>query len=185
MKLIVGLGNNGDKYKNTRHNVGFLVIDEIGKNIDLTFKDVPSSSYSTTFINGEKVIFAKPKLYMNNSGKVIKGMLDYFKINISDLLVIHDDKDQEIGKHKIVFKSSHGGQNGIRDIINNLNSNEFVRLKIGIGHNDKIDTANYVLGKLSKDQKEILNSNMFKYIQIAKDFVELDFVKLTNKYNGK
>ncbi len=185
MKLIVGLGNIGDKYKNTRHNLGFLVIDKLAKELDLNFKEVPSSSYASTFINGEKVIIAKPKLYMNNSGKVIKGMLDYYKIDISDLLIIQDDKDQKIGDYKIVFKSGHGGQNGIRDIIDNLNSNEFVRLKVGIGSDEKIDTGNYVLGNWTSEQKEVITNDLHKYVNIAKDFVDLDFIELTNKYNGK
>ena len=185
MKLIIGLGNAGDKYKDTRHNLGFLVIDEIAKNLELTFKETPSSSYSTTFINGEKIIFGKPKLYMNNSGKVIKGMLNYFKIDNKNLFIIQDDKDQEIGKYKIVSKSGHGGQNGIRDIIDNIGTNEFTRLKVGIGSDKNIDTANYVLGKWTKEQKKIVNENMETYVNITKDFIELDFTKLANKYNGK
>ena len=184
MKLIVGLGNIGTKYKDTRHNLGFLVVDKLVEELDLTYKEVPSSSYVSTIINGEKIIYAKPKLYMNNSGKVIKGMLDYFKIDIKDLLVIQDDKDQEIGQYKIVFNSGHGGQNGIRDIIDNLKSKEFTRLKIGIGSNDNIDTANYVLGKWTKEQKETINNNMRKYMEIVKDFNDLDFTKLANKHNG-
>lgn len=185
MKLIVGLGNYGNQYDNTRHNVGFLIVDNIINLLKLSYKEEPSAFYATTKINGEKIIFAKPKLFMNNSGKVIKGMSSYFKIDIEDIFIIVDDKDQEIGKFKIIKNSGHGGQNGVRDIIENFKSKDFSRLKIGIGSDPKINTANYVLGKWTKHQKDIIDKNISIYSNIALDFIELPYEKLTNKYNGK
>ena len=184
MKLIVGLGNNGKEYENTRHNLGFLVIDELAKDLNIKFKEEGSAYYGSEIINGEKVILAKPKLFMNNSGQVVKGMLNYFKIDIENLFVIQDDKDQEVGSFKIVKSSGHGGQNGIKDIINHLNSNEFVRLKVGIGSNPQIDTSHYVLGKWTKEQIKIINNLKPTFVNIAKDFIEEDFISLSNKYNG-
>lgn len=185
MKFIVGLGNIGDQYKETRHNLGFLVINELEKRWNLSFKHEASASYATHFINGEKIIIAKPSLFMNNSGKVIKGMMDYFKIEEEDLIVFVDDKDQDMGKIKIVQKGGHGGQNGIRDLINHLGHNEFLRVKGGIGNNPKMETSNYVLGKWTKEQKEILPNFISRLSDIAEDFVNgKDFVELANKHHA-
>lgn len=184
MKLIVGLGNIGDQYKDTRHNLGFLVIDQLEKEWSLSFKHEASASYATTFINGEKVLVAKPSLFMNNSGQVIRGMMDYFKIDEEDLLIFVDDKDQDMGKIKIVQKGGHGGQNGIRNTIDHLGHNEFLRVKGGIGNPGSKDTANYVLGKWSKEQKELLPSFLDRLKDVAIDFVDgRSFVELTNKHN--
>ncbi len=184
MKLIVGLGNIGDQYKDTRHNLGFLVIEELKSRFDLDFKNEASATYATKHINGEKIIFAKPNLFMNNSGHVIQGMLNYFKIDIDDLLIFQDDKDQEMAKFKIVNSGGHGGQNGIRNTIEQLGTNNFLRVKGGIGSDRNIETANYVLGKWSKEQKEKLPSFIKKLADVAQDFINGDeFIKLTNKHN--
>ncbi len=186
MKLIVGLGNIGDQYKDTRHNLGFLVIDELAKRFNLQFKHEASASFATEFVNGEKVIFAKPSLFMNNSGQVIRGMLDYFKIDDEDLLIFVDDKDQLMGNLKIVQKGGHGGQNGIRNTIDHLGHNEFLRVKGGIGSEYEIkDTANYVLGKWSKEQKEALPNLVSRMSDIAEDFIGgMSFVELANKHHA-
>lgn len=185
MKLIVGLGNIGDQYKETRHNLGFLVIDELEKRWNLTFKTEFSASFATHFINGEKVIIAKPSLFMNNSGQVIMGILSYFKINIEDLLIFVDNKDQDMGTIKIVNKGGHGGQNGIRNTIYHLKTNEFLRVKGGIGSNTLIGTSNYVLEKWDKEQSKVLTYFVKGLADIADDFFKMNFQELTNKYNGK
>ncbi len=186
MKLIVGLGNIGDQYKDTRHNLGFLVMDELEKRWSLTFKHEPSASFATHFINGEKIIIAKPSLFMNNSGQVIRGMLDYFKIDDKDLIIFVDDKDLPMGKLKIVNKGGHGGQNGIRNTIDHLGHNEFLRVKGGVGSEFEIkDAANYVLGKFSKEQKEVLPTLIKRLADIAEDFADgMEFVELTNKHHA-
>ena len=130
MKLIVGLGNIGDQYKDTRHNLGFLVVDELDKRWNLSWKHEASASFANHFIEGEKVIVVKPNLFMNNSGQVIRGIMDYFKIDLEDLIIFVDDKDQDTGKIKVVNKGGHGGQNGIRNTIDHLGTNEFIRVKI-------------------------------------------------------
>ncbi|BDU67400.1 MAG: peptidyl-tRNA hydrolase [Candidatus Tyloplasma litorale] len=186
MKLIVGLGNFGNEYKRTRHNLGFLVIDELEKRWNLSFKEEPSAFYSTLFINEEKIIIAKPKLFMNNSGKVIKGIANYFKVDLNDLIIFVDDKDQDMGSIKIVNKGGHGGQNGIRNIIENFKSNDFLRVKGGIGSDKNIATSSYVLGKWNEEQLKILPNLVSKLADIAEDFVQgKNFNELTNKYNEK
>ncbi len=186
MKLIVGLGNIGDQYKDTRHNLGFLVIDELAKQYDLNFKNEASATYAIKHIDGEKIIFAKPNLFMNNSGHVIKGMLNYFKIDVDDLLIFQDDKDQDMSAIKIVNTGGHGGQNGIRDIIDQLGTNNFLRVKGGIGFNSNIETSKYVLGKWDKTQKESLLNFINELTNIARDFINGNsFLELANKYNGK
>ena len=185
MKLIVGLGNIGEEYKYTRHNLGFLVIDELSKRWNLSFKKEASASYAKHMINGETIIVAKPSLYMNNSGQVIKGIMNYFKIDVKDIIVFSDDKDQTMGSIKIVNKGGHGGQNGLRDIINQLGTNEFLRAKGGIGSNQKQNTADYVLGKWSVEQRKELPFLCSRLADVAQDFLSISFVELANKYNGK
>ena len=184
MKLIVGLGNPGKEYENTRHNVGFEVIDRylINKNIKIG-KNKFDGLYEDTIINGEKVIFLKPQKYMNLSGEVVKKYVDYFNIDISDILVIHDDLDQNIGKIKLKQDSSSGGHNGIKNIEFNLSSKNYKRLKIGISNNKNIDTKDYVLGKFSKEERKILDEVINLCLNIIDDYLKLDFDKLMNKYN--
>lgn len=184
MKLIVGLGNPGKEYENTRHNVGFDVIDKY-----LNYKNIFSSKskfdgiYFESNINNEKVIFLKPQKYMNLSGEVVRRFVDYFKIKVEDILVIHDDLDQEIGKIKLKQNSSSGGHNGIKNIESNLNTKNYKRLKIGISNNKTIDTKDFVLGKFNKNDRNIIDNTIDICLNIIDDFFILDFDKLMNKYN--
>ena len=149
MKLIVGLGNPGKEYENTRHNIGFMVIDNYLKNEK--FKTKFNGMYLKKVINNEEVIFLKPLSYMNLSGEVVKKYVNYFKINLSDLLIISDDLDMPCFKIKLKYKGSSGGHNGLKNIIQNINTEEFKRLKIGISNNLNIDTKSYVLIKLNQE----------------------------------
>ena len=137
MKLIVGLGNPGKEYENTRHNIGFMVIDNYLKNEK--FKTKFNGMYLKKVINNEEVIFLKPLSYMNLSGEVVKKYVNYFKINLSDLLIISDDLDMPCFKIKLKYKGSSGGHNGLKNIIQNINTEEFKRLKIGISNNLNIE----------------------------------------------
>lgn len=184
MKLIVGLGNPGKEYENTRHNIGFNVIDRyLDKyNID-NMKEKFGGLYIQTIINGNKVILLKPQKYINLSGEVIKKYIDFFKIDISDILIVHDDLDQELGHIKLKQNSSSGGHNGIKDIEKNLGTKEYKRLKIGISNNKSIDTKDYVLGKFTKDDKIVIDKSISECINIIDDFYTLTFNELMNKYN--
>ncbi len=184
MKLIVGLGNPGKEYYNTRHNIGFDVIDNYLNENNLTLeKSKFNGLYTQTIINGEKVIFLEPQKYMNLSGEVVKKYVDFFKINIEDILIIHDDLDQELGKIKLKQNSSSGGHNGIKNIELHLGTKDYKRLKIGISNNKNVDTKDYVLGKINKEDRGIIDKSIKISSNIIDDFIKMDFSELMNKYN--
>ena len=184
MKLIVGLGNPGSEYENTKHNMGFRAIDAFAttKNVKIS-KNKMNGLHEIININGEKVILLKPQLYINLSGDVIKKYVDFYKINIEDILVIVDDLDTEIGKIKIKYKGSSGGHNGLKNIEQNLKTNEYKRIKIGISNNKTIDTKDYVLSNFSKQEKEIIDSKIEEIPKILDDYFTMSFDKLMSKYN--
>lgn len=181
MKLIVGLGNPEKEYENTRHNIGFMVIDNYLKNEK--FKTKFNGMYLKKVINNEEVIFLKPLSYMNLSGEVVKKYVDYFKINLSDLLIISDDLDMPCFKIKLKYKGSSGGHNGLKNIIQNINTEEFKRLKIGISNNLNVDTKSYVLSKFNQEELEKLHKKFEITNNIINDFINLDFEKVMSKYN--
>lgn len=180
MKLIVGLGNLGKEYENTRHNIGFMAIDNYLKNE--SFKEKFSSLYIEKTINENKVIFMKPTTFMNNSGIAVKQIMDYFKISVEDVLIIYDDMDFNIGTYKIKKDGSSGGHNGMKSIINYLGTEDVKRLRIGISKHDN-DAISYVLGKFSTTEKEIINNILDKVNNIIDDFIVMDFERLMSKYN--
>ena len=185
MKLIVGLGNPGMEYKNTRHNVGFMVIDNYVKKINVNWKKKFNGQYAKVVIDGNDYILLKPLSYMNLSGTVVKKYVDYFKIKISDILVIQDDMDLTCGKIRIKKGGSSGGHNGIQNIIDELKSTDFKRFKIGIDKNQDIDVVSYVLGKFNKNEKEFIGKAIDLSSYVINDFLSIDFDKLMNKYNGE
>ena len=183
MKLIVGLGNKGYEYKRTRHNAGFMAIDECLKKYGLELnKSKFDGLYCEALINGEKVLFLEPQKYMNLSGDVIIKYINYFKIDINDILIIHDDMDLEVGNFKIRYKGGSGGHNGLKNIETNLKTNEYKRIKIGISKNN-IDMVDYVLGKFSDEELEKINRVIKIIPDIINDFITLSFENLMNKYN--
>lgn len=182
MKLLVGLGNPG--YDNTRHNTGFMVIDELLKEKKInTPKSKFKGEYYEYIDNGEKIIVLKPMSFINLSGQVIKKYVDYFKINIEDVLIVYDDMSMELGKIRLREKGSPGGHNGINDINSNLGTDIYKRLKIGIG-NSEIDAADYVLGKFSSTERKIIDEAVIKAVEICMKFNEKNFDELKNEYNG-
>lgn len=184
MKLIVGLGNPGKEYEGTKHNMGFMAIDKYAasKNIEIN-KSKFNGLYTEFNNNGEKIILLKPQMYINLSGDVIKKYVDFYKIDINDILIISDDLDLEIGKIKLKYKGGSGGHNGLKNIEANLKSNEYKRIKIGISNNKQIDTKDYVLGKFSPENKKIIDEIISKIPQILDDYLVLKFDNLMNKYN--
>ena len=153
MKLIVGIGKSRKEYSNTRHNMGYYFLNNYleHKQINLA-KTKYDGFYADTIINGEKVIFLEPLSYMNLSGEVIQKFIKFYKINIEDILIIVDDLDTPVGKFKLKYKGTSGGHNGLQNIENHLNTNEYKRLKIGISNNKNIETKDYVLSKVSKEK---------------------------------
>ena len=184
MKLIVGLGNPGKEYENTKHNMGFKAIDEIAKSLNIEInKNKFNGLYNEINYKGEKIILLKPQMYINLSGDVIKKYVDFYKIDINDILIISDDLDMETGKIKIKYKGSSGGHNGLKNIEANLKTNEYKRIKIGISNNKKIDTKNYVLSKFSKEEENTINETIKLFPKIFEDYLNISFDNLMNKYN--
>ena len=183
MKLIVGLGNPGKEYENTRHNIGFFMIDSYLGNVD--WKEKFNGLYYQTVIFSEKVIFLKPCMYINLSGEVIRKYVDYFKIDISDIFIIHDDLDLDTGMYRLRATGRSAGHNGLKNIEKCLGTQEYKRLKIGISNNKNIDTKDYVLGKISSDDMKEFNNISRTVNSIIEDFVKDDFNILMNKYNHK
>lgn len=186
MKLIVGLGNIGKEYDNTRHNVGFIMLDSLAKAKKVEFSNTKfGGRYAQYVENGEKIILLKPEKYMNLSGEVVEAFVNYFKIDISDLLIISDDLDMPVGKIKIKYKGSSGGHNGLKNIILHLKTEEFKRIKIGISNDKLLDTKDYVLGKFSQEDKKIIDDISNQFPTMIQDYLTLDFDKFMNRYNKK
>lgn len=183
MKLIVGLGNPGNEYDKTRHNIGFMFFDSI-LNDKFSLNKKFNAMELTTNINGEKVLFVKPLSYMNLSGEVVNKYVNYFDIALDDILVIQDDLDMNVGKYKFLFNHGDGGHNGIKNIILNLGSKSFLRLKVGISKSTG-DTKNYVLGKFSNEEIKIINNSFDLLKDVVYDFVVLSRDSLVNKYNSQ
>lgn len=187
MKLIVGLGNPGKEYQNTRHNIGFNFIDYYinYKNINDNWSKKFDGLYINTVINNEKVIFLKPQTYMNLSGDSVRKAMDYYNIENNNLLVVSDDMDLLVGNYKLKMNGSCGGHNGLRDIENKIGTSEYKRLKIGISNDKSIDSKDYVLGKLSKEEKNTIE-NLYKNLcTVLDDYFEMPFQDLMSKYNHK
>lgn len=187
MKLIIGLGNPGKEYENTRHNIGFNVVDNyiLKKRFSGNWKNKFNGLYFEVNVGKEKVIFLKPQSYMNLSGGVVKKFIDFFKINIDDILVISDDLDLLVGNFKLKEKGSSGGHNGLKDIEKCIGTSIYKRLKVGISNDKKCDTKDYVLGKISKDDMEVYKSLYSVFENIIDDYFSINFSNLMNKYNQK
>lgn len=184
MKLIVGLGNPGKEYDKTRHNIGYMVIDNFAKthNFSIEKKKFNGLFYKYSY-NNEIVLFVKPLSYMNLSGEVVKKYLRWFRIKTSDILVISDDLDQPFGKIKLKEKGSSGGHKGLQSIEDNIKTDSYKRLKIGISNNKNIETKDYVLGKLNKKEQEDFSLVLEVTNKILEDFITIDFEKVMSKYN--
>lgn len=180
MKLIVGLGNPGKEYEMTRHNIGFNFIDFYLQGV--SYKEKFESLIYEKNINGERVIFLKPLTYMNESGRAVKKVKDYFKINLEDILLIYDDMDFDVGTFKLRKNGSAAGHNGVKSVIQYLGTEEFKRIRIGISR-EKENKVDYVLGKFDKTDEEKLKI-VFKQVSlIINDFMIMDFDRLMSKYN--
>lgn len=184
MKMIVGLGNPGKDYENTRHNLGFIVLDNFAKSLGVSInKEKFKALYIDTFVNGEKVLLVKPMTYMNLSGETVQGFVNYYDLDYSDILVISDDLDLPFLSYRLRLFGSSGGHNGLKDIERCLGSNKFRRFRIGISNNKTVDTKDYVLGKFSKNDIDDIEKFLPKTVDILNDFVKIDFERLMSKYN--
>ena len=186
MKLVVGLGNPGAKYKGTRHNVGFMTMDEVAYQEKFDFdKALFDAVFAQMQIGGEKVIFMKPLTFMNLSGEAIRPLMNYFKIGIEDLLVVYDDMDLPVGKIRLRQKGSAGGHNGIKSIISCLGTSEFNRIKVGVGRpKDGRTVVGHVLNRFEKEEEEDIIFAVQKSVDAIRSWIDTDdFVKTMNQFN--
>ena len=166
--------------------MGFMFIDEYAKSKGVEINKKKFNGLYIDFVNnGEKTILLKPQTYMNLSGESVRAFVDFFKIDIKDILIISDDLDMPIGKIKLRLTGSSGGHNGLKNIELHLSTQEYKRLKIGISHNKEVDTKDYVLGNISKENKQIIEDLKKIVNNLIDDFYKLDFDKLMAKYNHK
>jgi len=182
MKLVVGLGNPDKKYENTRHNCGFMALDYYATKNNLTYKKKYDSFYAENIVNNEKIILVKPLTYMNLSGNAVRKFVNFYNIELENILVIYDDVDFELGKFKIKRAGSSGGHNGINSIINVLGTKNIQRIRIGISKT-KEELISYVLGNFSKEENQKINEIMPIISNIIDDFSNNDINKLMEKYN--
>ena len=184
MKLIVGLGNPGKEYAGTRHNCGFMVIDRLASKLNV---DVDQNKfkglYAKVTYHGEDIILLKPQTYMNLSGESVNAMMNFFKIDKEDLLVIYDDLDMPVGKLRLRKTGSAGGHNGIKNIIAHLNSQDFKRIRVGIDRHKYMNVADYVLSRFSKVESEAIEQGIENAANAVLDYLDNDFNHAMNYYN--
>ncbi|HEY9575625.1 MAG TPA: aminoacyl-tRNA hydrolase [Lachnospiraceae bacterium] len=188
MYLIVGIGNPGKKYEQTRHNAGFDVIDELIEKYSIAQAGKKFQAlYGKGSIENEKVILAKPLTYVNLSGESIREMVDYFKIDVkNELIVIYDDIDLEPGQIRLKRKGSAGGHNGIKSIIDHVKTQEFMRIKVGVGAKPKgWDLADHVLGRFSKEDRIKVEDAMKRSVEAVASILTDGIDTAMNRYNKK
>ena len=185
MKLIVGLGNIGEKYCFTRHNVGFMVVDKWALKNDITFREEKRLKCMLTKFrrNGEDYMLIKPTTFMNLSGDAVIAVMNYYKINVEDVIIIYDDLSLPIGKMRFRANGSDGGHNGIKSIIKNLGTSNIARLKVGIGPQPPIPAENFVLQNFSKEQLEILKEVLNRAIDGVICYFDTGIQKAQNDFN--
>ncbi|MDA8235809.1 MAG: aminoacyl-tRNA hydrolase [Clostridia bacterium] len=187
MKLIVGLGNPGSRYEATRHNVGFLVIDRLARELGVTVnKNQNQAMVGQGRFGPDKVLLVKPQTYMNKSGEAVGSLAGYYKVEPEDVIVIYDDLDLEPGRLRIRAKGSAGGHNGIKSIISHLGTEEFPRIKVGIGRPvPGMNSADYVLGFINKEDWPVLDQALNSAMDAVKEIIQHGIIQAMNLYNRK
>ncbi|RMG85277.1 MAG: aminoacyl-tRNA hydrolase [Chloroflexi bacterium] len=184
--LIVGLGNPGLKYAKTRHNIGFMVIDELARrhNIEVATKE-RKALVGDGLIHGKRVLLAKPQTYMNASGESVRALVDFYKIELERIIIIHDDLDTPFGKLKIRKNGGHGGQNGVRNIIQHLGTRDFARIRCGIGRPPgKMDPVDYVLQPFSAEQQMTATELIERAANAVETWLQEGIEIAMSRYNG-
>ena len=184
IKMVVGLGNPGKEYDNTRHNVGFEVIDLLAKSLGI---EVKQKKFGALFGQGvfadKKLILFKPYQYMNLSGQPVATAAGFYKLDLDDLLIVSDDMAIDCGRIRLRSKGSAGGQKGLADVISKLGSNNVSRLRIGIGASKFADSSAYVLGRIDSDQRPMINEAIERSAKAVLSWVEHGIDKAMNEYN--
>ena len=185
MFLIVGLGNPGKKYEDTRHNIGFKAIDLLAERNDINVSKLKFNAvYGDGFFGRQKVILLKPQTYMNNSGQAVGEIMNFYKISPENLIVLVDDIDIEAYTVRIKAKGSAGTHNGMKSIINHIKDRNFPRVKIGVGKNDMgMDLANFVLSSFPKSDSSKVEEVLLTSAEAVEEIVKTDVNKAMNKFN--
>lgn len=187
MYVIVGLGNKGKEYDNTRHNVGFMFIDELAERLNI---NISSNKFDALcgqgFYNGKKVLLVKPQTYMNLSGNSVAQVCNYYKILLNtNLMVAYDDTALPLGNLRIRQSGSAGGHNGMKSIINALKGDSFIRIRLGIGEKTTDDLADYVLGRMTSSENIRMKEVLEGAVDATLMMIEKDAAAAMNKYNTK
>ncbi|MDD3137365.1 MAG: aminoacyl-tRNA hydrolase [Lachnospiraceae bacterium] len=188
MVIIVGLGNPTNQYQGTRHNIGFDVIDALADKYNIEVDTRKHKAFiGKGIISNQKIILVKPQTFMNLSGESVRSLIDYYKIDIeSELIIIYDDVSLDVGQLRIRKKGSAGGHNGIKSIIAHVGTQDFLRIKVGVGEKPKkYDLADYVLGHFSKGEKEIMEDGYKRAVNAIEKIVAGDIEAAMNEHNKK
>ena len=185
MKIIVGLGNPGKKYENTRHNLGYKVVDLLSEKLKINFnKEKMEGQYGNGKIGDEKIILVKPLTYMNLSGNCVTQFLKYFKVGPEDLIVIYDDIDIKVGRIRIKPNGNPGTHNGMKDITNKIGTKEFARVRVGSGKPiEEMDLADYVLSNFKKEEMDDINKSIEDASEAVIKLLNDGIEEAMNKYN--
>ena len=186
MKMVVGLGNPGQKYTGTRHNVGYEVIAELGRRFDVGRpKNKFNGEYAEIILNNEKTVLICPLTFMNLSGQCVRAFVDFYKLELDNLLIICDDFNLALGRIRLRPSGSAGGQNGLNDIINRLGTRDFGRLRLGIGTPPpNWDVSNYVLGKFGGEDREEMDKAVIRCAKAAEVWAAEGMPAAMNQFNA-
>ena len=186
MIVIAGLGNPGEKYENTRHNMGFLTIDRIAEKNDIKVNKIKHRALvGDGFISGHKVLLVKPQTYMNLSGESLREVMNYYNVDIEDLIVIYDDFDIETGSLRIRKKGSAGSHNGMKSVIYQLKNDGFPRVRVGIGKSGSLDWKDFVLGKVGGAESDAISQAISNAADAVECMISEGIDIAMNKYNKK
>lgn len=185
MYIIIGLGNPEPEYSNTRHNMGFDVINKLAKENDISLNRTKFNAiYGTGIIEGEKVILIKPQTFMNNSGESVIEFVNFYKEPLENVIVIYDDMDTDIGTIRIRAKGGPGSHNGMKSMVSCLNSENFSRIRVGIGRpSGEYDRIDYVIGQIDEEEKKILEQGQNEAVEAIKYWIKNGIDNTMNKYN--
>lgn len=185
MKCIIGLGNPGKKYEKTRHNIGFMVIDELARRHSFSLNDDKfGAKFTTEQIGGNRLMLVKPESFMNLSGEAIRPLMEYYKIPVNDIVVIYDDLDLPTGRIRLREKGGHGGHNGIRSAIDHLKTKDFKRIRLGIGRPPgKMPVVDYVLGRFTNDEMDDVLQSVNDAADAVESWLDKQFVDVMNDFN--
>lgn len=186
MKIIIGLGNPGRQYEDTRHNAGFMVVDKFA---DKHGVDISKARFNAllgeVFVNGEKVVLVKPMTYMNNSGQAVGEVLNFYKPDLEDIIVVVDDIEIELGMLRIRAKNGKGTHNGLKSIFAHLKTDDYAKMKLGVGKFKRdMDLADFVLARPSKEDDEIIDNLIDRAVEALDEFTVSPIDIVMNKFNG-